>query len=122
MKLKLPKKKAAAAAEPAEKEVVPEQASGDKVAKGSVSKIILDENGQRRYNTQMFAWAEVFSTPDVELANKVKIEFTRQLVSVVLLFDGDRKEYVLFTTETFYSEARRLILEMGHKPWGVEDE
>jgi len=115
MKLKLKKKP-----DDAEKSPTPIPATDQNAP--VIGKIYVDENGQRRVQTQMFHWMEVFATPDKELVDAAKIQFGRHLISSFLLFDFDSKEFILFTTETFYSEARRVIVDLGHKPWGVGDD
>lgn len=115
MKLKLSKKAASPAKEAQPSETVPAPAQ-------ETAKLFTDGNGQRRYNTQMFAWQEVFATGEKDEADKVKMQFYRLLLSSFMVFDFDAKQFVVMTTETFYSDARRVVLDLGFKPWGVGDE
>lgn len=126
MKLKLPSKKSKTEVQDVAPVMVAPPAETKQSPKAEPaqpkSQLFTDDNGQRRVNTNMFAWAEVFSSKDKDLVDQIKMQFGRKLISSYLVFDFETKDYVLMTTETFYSEARRVVLELGNKPWGVEDE
>merc|ERR1712173_397609 len=61
------------------------------------NKLYKDDNGQRRMNTSMFEWQEVFSSTEKDTVDRARVEFGRKLISSFVVFDFDSSEFVLMT-------------------------
>ena len=120
-KLKL---KAAPAPEPEAPQNVPEKPKAKTKVKDSEkfpkNTIVREEGHPRRVNTYSVLWIEVFASKDEDEVEEARKALLSIVASNYTLLDKESGDRMVMTSETFYADGRRAILDAGLKPWGVE--